>query len=300
MMKKAINFVSLLFSIYFLAGCKETPPSIDFSENNIGLKDTTYLSSSAPSPVMKTIYIEDLTGVRCNNCPKAANNIHDISVANPGKVVALGVYASTLTNFMTPWPGFENLTTSVADDIFKDIYKSPGAIPTGGVNRKVFPGEAITISYNSWTNFADIIKTEESSVIINDSLISYDSTTRKAKILVKVIFTKTYTEGVNLTLYLMENKIISKQTMPAPATVPKDDYEHNHVLRKAITNFSGVPLKKNPSTVGNYEVGRVFEKEFEVNIDAAWKTKNCAFVILVNRFDDNSKEVLQASELDLH
>ena len=293
-----ISGLALVVTI-IISGCKETPPFIDFSEKIIGLKDTTYLASSIPSPVVKAIYIEDLTGVRCNNCPKAASNIHDIIVANPGKVVALGVYASTLTNFMTPWPGFDNLSTTVADDIFKDIYKSPGAIPTGGVNRKEFPGEVITISYNSWSGFADIIKTEESPVVIRDSIITYDSTARKARIMVKVIFTKTYTEELNLSLYLMENKIISKQTMPAPAIVPKDDYEHNHVLRKAITNFSGLPLKKNAATVGNYEAGRVFEKEFEVNIDANWKAKNCAFVILVNRFDDTSKEVLQASELDL-
>ena len=246
-MKKPLIKIFLLnfLLVLLISGCKETPPYIDFSKKIIGLRDTNYVGTNTPSPVMKKIYIEDLTGVRCNNCPKAAVNIHDISLANPGKVVALGVYASTLTNFMTPWPGFQNLSTTVADNIFKDIFKSPGAIPTGGVNRKVFPGEAITVSYNSWSGFADIIKMEESPVIIKDSLIAYDSILRKARILVKLIFTKKYIEEVNLSLYLIESKIISKQSMPSPATEPKDDYEHNHVLRKAITNFSGLPLKIN-------------------------------------------------------
>jgi hypothetical protein len=36
-----------------------------------------------------------------------------------------------------------------------------------------------------------------------------------------------------------------------------------------------------------------------VDLDSKLKIENCGFIILVNRFDANSKEVLQAAELDL-
>jgi hypothetical protein len=71
------------------------------------------------------------------------------------------------------------------------------------------------------------------------------------------------------------------------------------VLRKAVTAYNGINLKIDAATTGNYLAGRTFEKDFEVTLDAGWKRDNCGFVILVNRFDTNSKEVLQASELDL-
>ena len=96
---------------------------------------------------------------------------------------------------------------------------------------------------------------------------------------------------------LPESKIISKQTMPNGSL--NDTYEHNHALRKAITPYNGTPLKINASTVGLYEAGRVFEKEFEVSVSSKWVKDNCSVVILVNRFDASSKEVMQATEVEL-
>jgi hypothetical protein len=104
-MKKICNFV---FVIVFIIGCNETPPIIDFSEKNSDLLDTTYIVSPIPSSVSTMIFVEDLTGVRCSNCPKAAEKIKEIKVANPGNVVAIGAYPGTLKNFMDPWPGFSN------------------------------------------------------------------------------------------------------------------------------------------------------------------------------------------------
>lgn len=297
-MKKTVKIAGILFSAFLFYGCKETPPAIDFSEKVIGLIDTTYVTSNIPNAVNKMIFVEDLTGVRCNNCPKAAAKIHEIILANPDKVVALAVYPFTLNTLMSPWTGFDTLNTQIADDIFVNFYNSPSAIPAGGVNRKIFNGESSTnISYNKWAGYADEIKTEESPIIVNAKIVSYDSITRKGRISLKVVFAKAQISPVNLTVYLTESKILSKQLMPDGST--KDDYEHNHVLRKAITNYSGEPLKIDGSTLGNYEAGRTFEKEFEVLIDSKWKSENVGFVILINKFETNNKEVLQAAEIDL-
>lgn len=292
------NMQVLLLGLIILSGCKEIPPFIDFTEKVDGLKDTTYIGT-APTAVLKAIYIEDLTGVRCNNCPKAADKIKEIHTANPGvPFVAMGVYPYALSNLTAPYPGEDTLNTGVADDIFNNVYNSPSAIPTGGVNRKLFAGEtSLNISYNKWSGNADVVKVEESPIVLTAQLVSYDDVTRKARILTKITFSKKYDASLNLSLYLTESKIISKQTMPNGSL--NDTYEHNHALRKAITPYNGTPLKINTSTVGLYEAGRVFEKEFEVSIDSKWFKDNCSIVILVNRFDASSKEVMQATEVEL-
>lgn len=288
----------LILLVIFITGCKETPPFIDFSEKIAGLKDTTYMVVSVPASDSTMIFVEDLTGVRCTNCPKAADKIKEIRSANPGKVVSVGAYPWALKQLMDPYPGFEILNTNEADDIFVGVYNSPTAIPTGGVNRKIFAGEtSYYISYNKWAGKADIIKTQESSVKIESTLLSYDNVSRKARIRVKVIFTKSYPELLNMTVYLTESKIISRQLMPDGKE--SDTYEHNHVLRKSLTSYSGIPLKIDAQTSGNYLAGRTFEKDFEIELNTKWVKDNCAFVILVNRFDTNSKEVLQASELEI-
>jgi len=292
------KLLTFVLGVIILSGCKEIPPFIDFSVKVEGLTDTTYVGS-APAAVLTTIYIEDLTGVRCNNCPKAADKIKEIYTANPGvPFVAMGVYPYALSNLTSPYPGGDTLNTGVADDIFNNVYNSPSAIPTGGVNRKLFAGEtSLNISYNKWSGNADIVKLEESPIVLSGQVVSYDIATRKARVKVKVTFSKKYDPALNLSVYLTENGIISKQTMPNGSL--NDTYEHNHALRKAVTPYNGIPLKINAQTLGMYEAGRVFEKEFEVELRSKWVKDKCAFVILVNRFDAASKEVLQATELEL-
>lgn len=299
-MKEAIKIVStkLYFLIIVFCGCIEIPPDIDFSKKVEGLKDTTYITSQVPVPIKKTIFIDDISGVRCTNCPTAAEIVHKAINDNPGKVIAVTSYPKILPGLTTPFTGFEDLRTSLADNIASNIFKNPSVLPTGGVNRKIFPGETEPgMHYTKWAGSINSVKTEESPIILNGKILSIDPITKKGKLNVSVIFAKNHTESVNLTIYITENKVISKQSMPSgPA---KDDYEHNHVLRAGLTTFDGIPLKINSSTTGNYEAGRTFEKEFEFELDPKWKKENIHFVLLVNLYDVNNKEVLQAAEIDL-
>jgi hypothetical protein len=298
MMKQFLKPVAIIFGVVLtIAGCREIPPTINFGTGGTGDWDTTYVNSSAPAAVMTEIYIEDITGVKCNNCPRAADKIKEIKTNNPGKVVSLGVYTYALDKFTAPWTGFDTLNTNEATDIYNVVYKSPSLLPTGGVNRALFSGEtSLYFSYNKWSGYSDLIKVKESPAIINGQILSYDSVSRKAKIRVKVEFSKAYTEPLNLTVYLTESKIISKQLMP---TGHLDSfYEHNHALRKTITSYEGIPLKIDSKTIGKYELGRTFERDFEFVISKKWAKENCGIIALVNRFDVDSKEVVQATEFD--
>jgi hypothetical protein len=291
-------FVGFSLLVLLLA-CNETPPKINYNKTVIGLKDTNYLSFPAPVAVNTMIYLEDLTGVKCVNCPKAAEKIHLIQTNNPDKVVAVAAYPNALSGFTSPWDGFLVLNTAESDEIYTNIYESPSAMPIGGVNRRLFAGETgLNTSYNKWSGYSDIVKTEESPVVISSQVLNLDTIARKAKITVKIAFAKKYDNPLNIAVYLIESKLLSKQSMPGTEP-PKDDYEHNHVLRKTVTPYNGIPLKINLTTEGNYDIGRTFEKEFEIDLASKLKIQNCAIVVLVNRFDANSKEVIQAHELAL-
>src|SRR5688572_24500027 len=73
--------LSLLFLIplTFLS-CEEEPPFIDFSPP-YKTKDTTYINLTIPPAQNKAVLIEDITGVRCVNCPDAAKKARDIVTA---------------------------------------------------------------------------------------------------------------------------------------------------------------------------------------------------------------------------
>jgi len=291
-MKNNLSFPFLFVLFCSLISCRELPPLIDFG---VQLRDTTYVTGAIPAQEKTKIFIEDLTGVRCNNCPKAAERLHNIIVANPGNVIGVAVYSYSISTLTAPWENFDTLNTIDADVIFNTIYGSPSAIPAGGVNRRVFPGETSTnVSSTKWSGYADLVKIQESPIVLSAKVMNYDDVTRIAKIQVKVIFAKAYKEALDLSVFLTESKILSKQKLEDGTE--KDDYEHNHVLRRSLTSF---PLKTNAQTIGNYEAGRVFEKDFEVTLKSKWKKQNCSFAIIVNHIDNSSKEVVQAFELPL-
>lgn len=289
--------ILIYFAIFiFILSCKEIPPYINFEETNSNLKDTTYLITNLPAPQKTKIVIEDITGVNCSNCPKAADKIKTIKAQNPGMVISIGEYPWSLSNLTAPWPGYDTMNTKEADDIFANIFNNPPGIPTGGVNRKLFNGEKdLFVSYFNWSGYSDVVKNIESNCVLNYEILSIDTVLEKSLVKVMVTFTKQYDKQLNLSLFLTEDSIYSKQHMPDGTK--KTDYLHNHVLRKSLTPYSGIPLKMH-QPANNYEAGRVFEKDFEIKFLPKWKIKNCKLVVLVNRFDNESKEIIQAADIN--
>ena len=64
-----------LCSIALFVSCEEEPPYIKFTEKP--LLDTVYMSP-APNAQAKKALVIDVTGVRCNNCPRAAKVAKDL------------------------------------------------------------------------------------------------------------------------------------------------------------------------------------------------------------------------------
>ena len=74
---KQFVWIGLSMALAFTA-CEEIPPYIDYSVPVVPKKDTTYIASVIPAAQHKAVIIEDITGVRCNNCPSAAQKAMDI------------------------------------------------------------------------------------------------------------------------------------------------------------------------------------------------------------------------------
>ena len=70
MMKQFICKFSFFIAIVSaLVSCKEEPPAVDFSVPPV---DTTYVDGGIQAGTqLKNVLIEDFTGVKCINCPKA-------------------------------------------------------------------------------------------------------------------------------------------------------------------------------------------------------------------------------------
>lgn len=176
MVKHLVLFVSVLF----VFGCKESLPPINFDEDLTLLKDTTYVLAEGDIPAAEdqTIVVEDLTGVRCSNCPKAAETAKNIKDQFGSKAVVIGIYPEEPKNLAFPYPGFPDLRTKVSQQVAADIFQFSNQLPGGGVNRRKFSGQtAINNSFNTWVNSSNIVDGEKSAINLSlDKRAVNDST----------------------------------------------------------------------------------------------------------------------------
>lgn len=270
---------STLFIVLFSA-CEEVPPHIDFSEP-YKTKDTTYIVSPAPAPQHKAVLIEDITGVRCVNCPQAAAKAKEIvDEKTADSVVVIALYTNHLPQFTTPWPDFPLLNSSLATNLV-DFYGVPSGLPSGYVDRNIFAPQTVRFAaYTTWKNLVNqrLKNTTPVNISISKSLSG-----RMLTVDLRIQYNAPASGTHKYALYITESGISSKQT---GAT---DNYIHNHALRYAFGNPLGNPLD------ATLVAGRTFDKQLEYDIPVGLNIDNCGLVCVIT--DASTGEVINVREV---
>lgn len=250
------------------------------------LKDGTL---APPTEPVRRVLIEDFTGHRCKNCPKASKEIKHLDSIFPGRTVALAIHAGpsnftgTDTDYPTDW------TTSVGDDwasFFSINFQPVGLISrvdwtSGGSDHlKLYPG---------WAEEANNIFALEP--ILELSVTGdYNGTTRAVNAEVVGEFLLNGTHDLKVMAVLKESHIIDNQLMPDDTRNP--DYEHNNVFRTSFTGTWGDDFH-----TGAHDTTTVETYAFTGTVDNAWEASNCAVVAYV--YDPVTLEIYQAVEVKL-
>ncbi len=127
--------------------------------------------------------------------------------------------------------------------------------------------------------------------MIND----YDAAERKLCTHIKTRFITTLDRNLRLVVVLAENGIVKPQKNNDPGsgdTPVIEEYVHNHVLRSAITSTWGSSI-----AVAGTPNPESLVKSFKYILKEEYVPENCSVIAFV--YDDDTKEVLQAIEVDV-
>lgn len=285
-MKLSVYFLSL--SILLFSACEEVPPAIDFT-NDSSSKLKGKVESPVPVAQHKAVLIEDITGVRCINCPDAAQKARDIiAQKTEDSVVVVAQYPiDILSNFTFPWPGVPKL----ANDISKQIVETlgiPQGLPSGFIDRKIYNGISRNYDYPLWINYVNQQLRKKTPVNIS---LSKTLTNRKLSVDMKLQYNAD-ASGDNAhkyAIYLMEDSIVSTQYDHSGPSNTK--YVHNHALRYAF----GLPMGN--SLAGPNTAGMTYIKTYDYEVPAEYNLAHCHLVCLV--MDAVTEEVINVREIDL-
>ena len=277
-MKNIVIFASLAIILGMMSCDKLKEPyvteSIVTESDTIALEAADTLNFDGKVVVL----LEDYTGVKCVNCPAAAEIANNLQDQYGEHLVVLGVHPkSALQN---PAGGFPDFRTAEGHEW--NTHFTISAYPTGMVNRQA------TLGSSEWT-------TAVGNAIGNNAPIrliiksQYDDATRELKLSIHSKFLQNMTsDDVRLTVCMMEDNIIGKQVTPDGAV---DDYVHRHVFRGTADGLTwGRTLSNDVSVLA----GSNFITNMKFTLSEDYNAEEFYIVAFIT--DHNTRQVWMAAE----
>lgn len=283
------RFIFLVVLIFALHSCKEVGPQVDFGKGKKDglLLDTTYSETPVVADA-KNIVIEEFTGVQCLNCPTGHAILEDLKTQNPGRVIGVSLHS----NFQDDsYPSTKQVLTSEEAQQIENYLVFPGYKPNGGVNRKYSDAATPTslcVDYFNWQGYVntELTATAPVNIILQKT---YDVLSRELTIDVELHYTQNLTEKNKLSIFLLEDSIVTSQLKPNNSV--DSNYVHENIFRTAVTEVLGDRITNTPTA------GMVVKRIYKTKaLNALWKPEHLKVAVFVHKYE-NSKEILQGKEL---
>ena len=235
----------------------------------------------------KAVLIEDFTGHRCKNCPKASKAINELDSLFDSQVVPLAIHAgpSNFTGVNNEYP--TDFTTEYGDDLATHFGIS--AMPMGLVQRIDYPNSHQK-TYTAWSGITNLELAKSPEALFTLST-EYDAPNRIGVLNYSVEMISNQSNPLWVAVYIKETGIISPQLMPNNSR--NETYVHKNVFRSAPLGPLGLPISENGGTSG-----QVFTGSVTANLDPLWDANECEWVILI--YDRSNYKVIQPASISLY
>ena len=252
------------------------------------------------SPVKKVL-VEDITGHKCGNCPRASETIAQLITTYGDQVVALGLH-STLASFtslnsldttINPQKKFTyDFRTIEATDIDGYFGVSTIGLPNGMVNRKSFGG-TVVVGYTTWSSHVstELALPQDMDIQLQNFWNASDSS------LCSFYFVEALNNlnaNYKICMFVMEDSMVHWQEDYNVAGNEIEFYTHRHVLRGSLNGSWGTAVNTNATITD----GDSFIDGYSIKIDPGkWNVNQLYVVAFV--YDAATYEVIQAEEVKM-
>lgn len=251
--------------------------------------DGPYLQNEATvGEFNKKVVLFDFTAIHCVYCPTANKVANDLAeLYGRENVFVIGTHASKLA---IPEPGNDkelDMVSVTSSELYAKFGKEAG-LPKGMVNQRDEDGEKI-LNFGAWD--ALVIKESYLEPEMTMSMtLDYNEAERSVKVTVKTDYLSASSADDNITIYVTEDSLISRQKNP---TGYFEEYVHNHVLRASLTGTFGTQLSS--TTI---KAGQSIEKTYTYKIPEEFRANHLGFVAFIQNKNTNYLKQATAGHLD--
>lgn len=280
------------FIVLALASCKEQNSLIDLNPDKPLKIDSSYTVNN-PAADTKKALIEDLTGVRCINCPNAEAEGEGIQAAHPGRVIMVSEHVTSLAEPLSN--SKYDFRSQDATNLLALFGGEPNALPQGIINRYPYAPTTNTPYYNIYKSWDAIVAQEldtASPVNISFEELQYNGADNALQGKIKVTYTSDVNVPTSISVMLTESGMKDVQEISHSPGVDTA-YIFKNALRKVVRPLQGLKLADNASK------GQVYEVSFSTVISKNWIPQNMAAIAIVSRMKTGDIRVLQAEEKNI-
>lgn len=269
-------YYSVALLTFFIACDKVDPPFKQ--QNNITTDTNTYVQK---------VLIEDFTGHRCGNCPRAHEKMHELKNLYGKKMVGLAIHSGFFAMPLPPsYP--DDFRTPEGEEITSAFGITQ--YPSGMVNRKSYNGNLI-LSHDSWSEAVYEIMQQQPIIGIQiQNNFQQNNTILTTSITLKIL--QSISSPLKLCVFLSEDSIVSPQTDYSlnPNLIP--NYVHMHMLRKSFNGTWGTEI-----SLINKNVGDTIVRNFSLTWNNVWKKQHAHVIAFV--YNTTNSEILQVEEANV-
>ena len=287
-------FVPIFFgSFLFFLSCDKVEPPFNINNEVIDTTRCPVPEFPALGTVTQKVLVEDFTGHKCGNCPRAHEALQTLINQYGDKIVGVAYhvsdyYASPDANGLYTY----NFMTPEGTEIDNNFLVSANALPKGLINRTKFNNNII-VSYQSWNSAVSNIISQQPKVAIQ--IINNYNNVSDGKFCshIKITFLENITDTLMFFCGLTEDSIIKAQKDYDANPIDIPAYNHMHAFRDGLNGSFGVIL--DPSKT--LKDSSIIKSYFYDCQGKDYVFKNLKIVAFVHKFSNNLyKEVLQTEE----
>ena len=241
------------------------------------------------------VLLEDITGVRCTNCPSGHELASTIASNNGGRVEIVSIHSGS---FAVPFSfSYYDFNADCPEGTTIDNWLGPSSSwPCAAIDRKIFSGEtALFLSTTKWAGYVAQELSSDTPVVSIDINKNYNGSSRTLNVSLNLHYNNTESVANYFTIYLVEDSLIDPQSNDTPSPVHIDTfYTHMNVLRHVLTAYNGQVIS-GATTSGNDITTANYSYVLPANINPL----HCRVVAFVSEFGTN-KNVLQVMSKPLY
>lgn len=251
-MKKLLSIFTLAAVMLLMTGC-----------DIIDINNTT--KPYTPTGGGKTVLIKDFTGVRCVNCPAAAEVAHELQhQLGKDRIFIMSVHAGFLATAVGQFPDFK----TPEGDVW---YGDNSANPLFSVDHVALTeGNTLNESQLDTPVGEALAEPQTFDVAIENR---FDDATRELTVTSKITSVEEYTGDLYVTVCLLEDSIIGRQVVPGGIDTA---YVFRNVFRGTLNGVDGERFANGPVYVDDE-----FTKNYTATLNEGYNADQCYILTYV-------------------